>query len=247
VRPLPQRIAEPLARTVLRYGWKTKNVTRGAFVADGLASRHNHDFLADPAFVRAYERGVQAAGWDYNIPWRVHTSLWAAHASRHVEGDFVELGTGRGMTASCILDSLPWSEMDKTFWLYDTFSPLAVDSRGEQVEGAAASRYYAVDADTTASNFAEWPRVVLVPGRIPDTFDRGPEAVAFLHIDLNHPAPEVAGLEHFWPRLSDGALVLLDDYAYVGHAPQHAAMNAAAERLERSILTLPTGQGLLKK
>jgi hypothetical protein len=28
---------------------------------DGLRSIHNHDFTSDPAFVRAYQRGVQAA------------------------------------------------------------------------------------------------------------------------------------------------------------------------------------------
>ena len=45
---------------------------------DGLRSVHNHDFLKDGAFIRAYARGVAAAGDDYQWHWRVHTGLWAA-------------------------------------------------------------------------------------------------------------------------------------------------------------------------
>ena len=45
---------------------------------DGLRTVHNHEFKNDPAFRAAYERGVQAVGWDYNWHWRVHVSLWAA-------------------------------------------------------------------------------------------------------------------------------------------------------------------------
>jgi hypothetical protein len=32
---------------------------------DGLRSVHNHEFMGDPSFRRAYERGVRATGRDY--------------------------------------------------------------------------------------------------------------------------------------------------------------------------------------
>ena len=44
---------------------------------DGLRSIHNHEFMDDPAFRKAYERGVRAAGDDYRWHWRVHIGLWA--------------------------------------------------------------------------------------------------------------------------------------------------------------------------
>jgi hypothetical protein len=71
------------------------------------------------------------------------------------------------------------------------------------------------------------------------------ERVAFLHIDLNCAAPEVAALEYFWPRLEVGAPVLLDDYAYMGYRHQKLAMDRLAGRLGVAIASLPTGQGLL--
>lgn len=58
---------------------------------DGLVSIHNHDFMDDPAFRRAYARGVRAAaGHDYDWHWRVHVGLWAARAAARLDGDFVE-------------------------------------------------------------------------------------------------------------------------------------------------------------
>ncbi len=47
---------------------------------DGLISVHNHDFMSDPAFQKAYARGVQAAG-GYRWQWRVHIGLGAAQAA----------------------------------------------------------------------------------------------------------------------------------------------------------------------
>ena len=35
------------------------------YCQDGLRSVHNHDFMVDPDFCKAYERGVLACGQDY--------------------------------------------------------------------------------------------------------------------------------------------------------------------------------------
>jgi hypothetical protein len=39
----------------------------------------------------------------------------------------------------------------------------------------------------------------------------------------------------------------MDDYAYFGFELQYKALGAAAKKLDREILSLPTGQGLLVK
>src|SRR5262249_47604202 len=58
----------------------------------GLRSIHNHEFMDDPAFRKAYQRGIRAAGDDYRWHWRVHVGLWAAACAARLEGDFVECG-----------------------------------------------------------------------------------------------------------------------------------------------------------
>ena len=54
-------------------------------------------------------------------------------------------------------------------------------------------------------------------------------------------------MRFLWNRLVPGAPVLLDDYAYSGYEWQKVGMDAFATEHGLSILSLPTGQGLLIK
>lgn len=73
------------------------------------------------------------------------------------------------------------------------------------------------------------------------------EEIAFVHIDMNCAPPEIAAIEYLWPRLTTGAMVLLDDYAYIGYHHQKNAMDKFANSKSVDIMSLPTGQGLLVK
>lgn len=72
---------------------------------DGIISVHNSGFRDDPVFQRCYARAVKAGGWDYSIRYRVHQALWCSALAQAVEGDFVELGTGRGFIMSALMES----------------------------------------------------------------------------------------------------------------------------------------------
>ena len=91
---------------------------------DGLYSIHNHEFMEDADFIRAYSRGLKAAGCDYNWHWRVHVGLWAAAAAAKLPGDFVECGVNRGFLSSAIMALLDWDAHGRRFYLLDTFSGL---------------------------------------------------------------------------------------------------------------------------
>jgi hypothetical protein len=85
-----------------------------------------------------------------------------------------------------------------------------------------------------------------VRGRIPESLPTAAiDRVAYLALDLNVAAPEVAALEYFWDKLVPGAPVLLDDYGWAQYRPQKEAMDAFAAAHGVEILTLPTGQGLI--
>jgi hypothetical protein len=97
-------------------------------------------------------------------------------------------------------------------------------------------------------NFASWPHAIIVRGRVPEVLPQVTcEAIAFLHLDMNSALPERAALEHFWPRLSRGAVVLFDDYAYRGYEEQGDSIDAVAASVGATVLALPTGQGLMIK
>lgn len=223
---------------------------------DGLQSVHNHEFMADPAFQRAYARGVQAAQ-DYSWHWRVHTGLWAAATAAQVPGDFVECGVNRGFMSSAIMEFLNWHTQARTFYLLDTFR--GVDERflseEDRVTGVSErnirdieSGFYTFDVDAIRSNFSEWENTKIIVGAIPETLPNvSSDRIAFLHLDLNCSLPEVAAADFLWDRLVPGAVILLDDYGYIGYRSQKIGMDEFAKRRRISILSLPTGQGLIVK
>lgn len=228
-----------------------------AYDQDGLRSIHNHEFLVDPAFQKAYARGVAAAGTDYRWHWRVHVGLWAASYAARLAGDFVECGVNRGFMSSAIMTWLDWDRTGKTFYLLDSFTGIdgqfttAEERRGGILERNAEhlrSGFYTTDAEMVRRNFAEWRNAQIIEGVIPATLSAVRSSrIAFLHLDLNCSPPEVAAAEAFWDRLSPGGIILLDDYAYSGYRPQKLGMDEFARGKNVAVLSLPTGQGLIVK
>ncbi len=155
------------------------------------------------------------------------------------------------------MTAIDWNALDRTFYLLDTFR--GIDERyvseAEKDNGIMrhsarniTSGLYAVDVDAVRQNFSEWHRTRIIVGSVPETLAQvDAQRIAFLHLDLNCAIPEARALNHFWDRLTPGALVLMDDYAYHGASVQKALLDEVAHSKGVSIVALPTGQGLLIK
>ena len=61
------------------------------------------------------------------------------------------------------------------------------------------------------------------------------------------PLQESGQVRSVYARAGRGAVVLFDDFGYLGFEPQHEAMSAFARDHGLPIASLPTGQGLLLK
>ncbi|MBI5568800.1 MAG: class I SAM-dependent methyltransferase [Desulfomonile tiedjei] len=213
--------------------------------------------MLDPAFCRAYERGVTAEGVDYRIHWRIHVVLWVARSASKVDGDFVECGVNRGFRSSAIMEYLDWDALGKTFYLLDTFS--GVDARyvtEEDVKAGVLERSaawlkngtYINDVESVRANFSRWKNLRIMQGPVPESLDSvESERIAYLHLDMNCSLPEVEAFKFFWDRLVPGAFVLLDDYCFKGHETQKSALDAVVKTKDADVLSLPTGQGLVIK
>ena len=77
VRKLAHRAIEAAVAVFNRNPWTTQALSliprsaESVYDRDGVRTSHNHSFIDAPSFQRAYRRAVQAAGWDYEIEWRV--------------------------------------------------------------------------------------------------------------------------------------------------------------------------------
>lgn len=253
-----------LFKAVLRffgYGLvRTKNQidVESLYNQDGLISWHNHEFMSDPLFRRAYERGLRAAnGIDPNHHWRVHTAIWAAGVALQAEGDFIECGVNAGFISSAIMYAHKWNDVNRKYFLVDSFAGPRMDQFNQEevasgllnmVKDAVSRGAYVTDLERVRSNFSEWPNAQIVQGFVPDVLaDIEISSLAFLHLDLNAALPECAALEHFWPKLSQNGVILLDDYAYQGYEAQKTAVDKLGGKIGFSTLSLPTGQGLIIK
>ena len=237
-------------------GYDIRKVNPDAFEGDGVRTVHGHFFLQDPRYKSALARGNQAAGYDYGIHWRLHIALWAGRTAVKLDGDFVECGVNYGVVSSAIMHDLDWSNTGKTFYLFDTFE--GQDERyvsdEEKAAGALETNQYFVENKLVATyegavkNFAEWSNVSIVKGAVPDTLiEANVERVAFAHIDMNCAQPESDAVAHFWPKLTQGGIMLFDDYCHDNCEVQTRALDEAVAKVGGTIASLPTGQGLLVK
>jgi O-methyltransferase len=219
----------------------------------------NLDFMSDLRFLSAYRHGVTSGhkiaeayglGDDLGIQWRVHVCCWAGAHAKHLPGDFVECGVNTGVYSVAVCDYIDFNTTGKSFWLFDTFRGIPEDQMlsSERELRLADNRMYQECYETACANFAQYPGARLVRGRVPDTLTAvAINKVAYLSIDMNSANAERAAIEHFWPKLVTGAVVVLDDYAWQGYEEQKATMDEFAGTVEIEILTLPTGQGLMLK
>ena len=234
---------------------------RATYNADALAVWDKSTaFLQDARFIVAYQAGMQSGHHilrargstdDIHIEWRVHVLCWAATHAARLGGDFVECGVNTGIYSLAVCKYLGFERLDRTFWLFDTFcgipeSQMAPDEREARI--AENASLYSECYELACRNFLPYPRARLIRGRIPESLSAAAiDKVAYLSIDMNIVAPERAAIEHFWPRLVPGAVVVLDDYGWLHFEAQRRSMDDFADRAGVKVLTLPTGQGLMIK
>ncbi len=233
------------------------NAFFGDYQGDFLATKNktlpfNKDIALSEAWTFA-ENGNQA-GWSNHVPdirWRAHIAIWAAKHALALEGDFVECGVHTGILSMAICKYLDFNTVPKAFYLFDTYAGIPLEQVAEDEMKMAHSmnaNLYFDCFEITKRNFADFQNVVLVKGRIPDSFkDVDIEKISYLSLDMNNAAAELAAIEHLWPKLSEGAMVILDDYGWISHDTQMKEMDKFAKSKNVSIAHLPTGQGLLIK
>ncbi len=236
-----------VAYSILR-NWRLKLIKwRPTYEVEGLISNHICEFRHDPRFRKSFDTALKAEQY-FSPPdeWKNHVACWAAEHGTRLEGDFVECGVAKGMTSRTVMEYTSFGKLNRKFYLIDTYNGL--DKRYLTENDKGREFFYPDMYDFVKNAFAKFPNAIIVKGAVPEVLEKvGIEKVAYIHIDMNCMIPEIAAAKFFWPKLSCGAVMLLDDYGYQGFDEQRLAFDKFAKQKNVPILSLPTGQALIIK
>jgi O-methyltransferase len=162
-------------------------------------------------------------------------ALWSAvrHiAKTGVTGDIVECGVWRGGSSLLAAQTLAQlGDESRRIWLYDTFEGMSEPTeRDVSVNGDRVAERWSVlreDREDPVLCFADLPdvqatmarsgypadRIHYVRGKVEDTIPADvPQSIALLRLDTDWYESTRHELEHLYPRLAAGGVLILDDY-----------------------------------
>ena len=226
-----------------------QKIDEDVFIGDGLATwLKSTPFGADARFMELAEKHAHLlplANWHWNL----QTVVWAVQQARSVKGDLVELGVFKGHTTLFTAEYLGFETWDKTWSLYDTFEGIPadqIDPGWEQGNKAAYGGTFSYEE--VRDRFAPFANIKVIKGRVPDVLAEDcPEAISFIHMDLNNTIAEIQALDALYDRLTPGGVIVFDDYGWAVAYRQKAAEDQWFAARGLKILQLPTGQGLFIK
>jgi hypothetical protein len=242
-----QKMAPGLLRMLQEL--EREHANSPVFVGGGLATwLKTVPFMDDERFLELAEKHAHLlpiANWHWNL----QVIAWAVQHTREVKGDLVELGVFKGHTTAFTAEYVDFQTWPKRWFLFDTFDGIPddqVDPGWERVnQGLYKGTYHHAEV---AKRFEAFPSIEVVQGRVPEILhERCPEAISFLHIDLNNTAAELAALDVVIERLSPGAVLVLDDYGWATARAQFVAERRWFGERGLHVLPLPTGQGVFVK
>jgi alkylated DNA repair dioxygenase AlkB len=216
---------------------------QGIYAGDNLFTYHrNLSFLEDEALMRAFNAHA-STDVEKAVLWRMSTVLWGVRNGLRLEGDFVECACYKGTTVRVICDAVDFAKQtDRRYYLYDLF-----DHDPSLPHHAMPEHSKQLYADVKA-RFADFDNVTITQGKVPEVLTEvAPQKIAFMHLDMNNAEAEVGALEVLFERMVPGAVLILDDYGWLGYRAQKLAEDPWFAKYGYRVLEMPTGQGLLIK
>lgn len=175
----------------------------------------------------------------------------ARHASR-LPGDSVECGVFEGASSHLICAAYE-DRAGHRHHVFDSFEGLSEPGAEDDPGSAFVPRWQRghlqAPLQVVRENLSRFPFVEYYPGWIPERFDAvAGRSFSFVHIDVDLYQPTKDSLEFFYPRLVPGGILLCDDYgSRQCPGAKRAFDEFIASRPERTVVHLPTIQGLIVK
>ena len=170
-------------------------------------------------------------------PDRLYSAIEAIrHLAKHnIEGDIVECGVFKGGSSMAMaMTLLDCGESNRNLYLYDTFSGMSEPTsedlsfgggdantkfKEKELKDIGGSDWCYSPLEEVQSNMerTRYPRerIYFVKGKVEDTIpDTLPEKIAILRLDTDWYESTKHEMEHLFPRLVNGGILIIDDYGH---------------------------------
>lgn len=218
-------LKETLYKTFYRLGYDVRRVGRRAAPDDE---------VLEPEFRELYER---CRPFTMTSRERMYAAYSAARyvALNGVPGDIVECGVWKGGSAMIMAMALAAAgQTDRDLYLYDTFEGMVEPGEKDtSYLGESAREIWQqhrsgdspvnmwcyspreeVAQNLRATGYPE-SRIRLVKGKVEDTIPtEAPVGIALLRLDTDWYESTRHELQHLYPRLSPGGVLIIDDYGH---------------------------------
>ena len=189
-----------------------------------------------------------------DLLWRHWIVSYAVkHATKFAKTEnynLVECGVEWGYTSFFALKTL--TNNDKkinsfSMHLYDAWQDMREEELLES-EYWHVNLYKNLDIESTKKNLVEFKEnLIFHQGYIPDSLTKKPvppDAIFYLHIDLNSAKPTEHALEFFYPRLVAGGVILFDDYGWDAYEDTKNTIEDFFKDKPGLLMKIPTGQAI---
>jgi hypothetical protein len=168
---------------------------------------------------------------------------------RHIGGDVAECGAYKGASAFFLARHIVKLSLAKRLCLFDSFEGL---SSPDDIDGnywyKGALEGTMEDIRAALAPLGPTPFVEFYKGWIPERFQEvADRSFCFVHIDVDLYQPTLDSIAFFYPRMTAGGIVLLDDYGFASCPGVTAAIDRFMADKREPIVNLAAGGAFIMR
>lgn len=191
------------------------------------------DLITDQKFIEIYNKCKPFTMTSVEKMYALYSAVNYLNRSG-VAGDIVECGVWKGGSSMLsAFTQLSLNNIARDLYLYDTYEGMSVPSEkdiaifsGQKNKQAHLSNDFtgdwlkasleSVKVNMSSTNYP-MEKIIYVKGKVEDTIpNQIPSQIALLRLDTDWYESTLWELEHLYPRLVEGGVLLLDDYRFWG-------------------------------
>lgn len=175
----------------------------------------------------------------YDMP-DLENIIQAIHATRSVEGDYVEIGVYKGSSAYCALSYLERTGIQRRSYFLDTFSGFDYDRAASSADRAWYKTHGEASDEFVRNRLARFqiPHQVVKANIITDALPPEIKKIAVCNIDVDMYEAVAAALAKVAPLMVEGGIIIAEDQ---GHTPLLIGAYAAT----KEFLESPAGRNFV--